>query len=200
MARRTWGGRRKGAGRKPKGKRAGVRHALRPDMSGREPAHVTIKVSKHVWNLRSKRSMRVVDRAFFVCKDRFGVRITHFSVQGNHIHIIAEAPDRQSLSRAIQGLSVRLARGLNRMMGRTGKVFADRFHVHVLRTISEVRNAVRYVMQNARIHAKRLGLEFLEPRDRFAAGPGTEIPPAGQRPLVVPPRTWLLRICPTPPS
>ncbi len=53
---------------------------------------------------------------------------------GEHLHFIVEADDNRALSEGMQGLSVRLAKGLNRLMGRHGKVFADRFHAHVLRT------------------------------------------------------------------
>jgi hypothetical protein len=41
---------------------------------------------------------------------------------------VVEASNRRALARAIQGLSIRVAKGLNRMMGRTGRVFDDRYH------------------------------------------------------------------------
>jgi hypothetical protein len=43
------------------------------------------------------------------------------------------------------------------MMGRSGSVFADRYHAHVLRTPAEVRNAVRYAVGNFGSHASRRG-------------------------------------------
>jgi hypothetical protein len=52
---------------------------------------------------------------------------------------------------------IRIARGLNAMMGRTGPVFEDRYHAHVLRTPAEVRNALRYVLGNYSSHAARRG-------------------------------------------
>ncbi|MCX5745737.1 MAG: hypothetical protein NT062_24950, partial [Proteobacteria bacterium] len=64
---------------------------------------------------------------------------------------------RSALARACKGLSVRLAKGLNRMMKRTGKVVADRYHAHVLRTPTEVRHALRYIRDNARQHAAARG-------------------------------------------
>src|SRR5437867_3599150 len=101
---RTWGGKRKGAGRKPKGEKAGVSHLRRAVLPQRFPVHVTWRMRKHVWNLRTKRCFRVLERAFWAGSDRFGFRLIHFSVQGNHIHLIGEAADRRALARGMQGL------------------------------------------------------------------------------------------------
>jgi len=68
-----------------------------------------------------------------------------------------EADGNRALSEGMQGLTVRLAKGLNRLMGSRGKVFADRYHAHVLRTPTEVRNALAYVLQNHRSHMVRIG-------------------------------------------
>lgn len=60
-----------------------------------------------------------------------------------------------SLARGVQGLSVRIARALNRAWGRRGRVFADRYHSRALHTPREVRNALAYVLNNAHKHAAR---------------------------------------------
>ena len=83
------------------------------------PLHVTLRMAPHVYNLRSRRSFRVISAALRLGGDRFDVRVVEFSVQGNHIHLVVEAPNRRALARAIQGLSIRVARGLNRRLGRT---------------------------------------------------------------------------------
>src|SRR5690606_2149675 len=54
------GGKRKGAGRKPKGPRAGVPHERREDFPSSAPIHVTVTVCKGVPNLRSRKAVRVV--------------------------------------------------------------------------------------------------------------------------------------------
>src|SRR5258708_36052545 len=153
----TWGGKRKGAGAKPAGARAGVSHCGRPALSSHHPAHITLRVLPHVWNLRSRRAFRAIGRVFVSCKERDGFRLVHFSVQGNHLHLIVEARDAQRLSRGMQGLATWIARRLNQMIGRSGKVFADRFHAHALRTPLEVARAVGYVLGNFVVHALRRG-------------------------------------------
>jgi len=133
-----------------------------------------------------RQCFQAIARAFARGCDRGEFRLVHFSVQGNHLHLIVEAPDEVRLSRGLQGLGVRIARGLNRVMGRTGKVFADRYHEHVLRTGAEVANAVAYVVGNFARHLLRRGQRVragaIDPCSSAAATSG----------LVASPRTWLL--------
>ncbi len=52
---------------------------------------------------------------------------------------------------------IRIARGINKKLGRQGAVFAERYHVRVLGTPREVRNVLRYVYLNARHHDAQAG-------------------------------------------
>jgi putative transposase len=67
----------------------------------------------------------------------------------------------------MQGLTIRLAKRLNRLFERNGRVFADRFHARPLKTPLEVRRALAYVLNNYRRHADgagpRLPLAFRDP-------------------------------------
>jgi REP-associated tyrosine transposase len=184
---RTWGGKRQGAGRRPKiAGRPGVPHRPRPEWARRLPVHVTLRMAPEVYNLRSRRSFRAIELALRLGADRFDVRITSFSVQGNHMHLLVEAPSRLALARAVKGFSVRIARGLNKMMQRKGRVLGDRYHAHILRTPTEVKRAIVYVRDNARKHAAERG-EAYSPRyvDPYSSA---AVPAA-----VRPPQTWLLR-------
>ncbi len=147
-----WGGRRKGAGRKPKGRRALVSHKARPRFDKPSVVHLTFRVHDDVWNLRSQRCFRLVEPAFDEARGRYGVRIVEFAVLGNHLHLLAEADDSELLSRAMKGLLVRLARALNGLMGRKGALFADHHHSRLLRTPSEVAHAFAYVLDNSAHH------------------------------------------------
>src|SRR5205814_2269541 len=120
-----WGGARAGAGRKRKGARRNVPHRTRAGFS-RAALHVTVRLRREVWNLRTHRCFRALRYSFERGCARFGFRLIDFSVQGNHIHFIVEAPDQLALTRAMKGLEVRMARALNRVMRRRGPVFADR--------------------------------------------------------------------------
>jgi putative transposase len=151
---RTWGGARKRAGRPPTGERAGVAHLRRPSLSERHPNHVTLKLRPGIESLRQPALFRAVRTALAAGKDRFGFRLVHFSVQRDHLHLLAEAADRRALARGVQGLSIRVARAVNRQQQRTGRVFADRYHARALKTPRAVQFAMRYVLLNARKHER----------------------------------------------
>jgi putative transposase len=151
---RTWGGARARAGRRPNGARAGVSHLRRPSLSNQYPLHVTLRVQPGVPCLREGAVYAVVRAALNAGKSNFGFSLAHFSVQRDHLHLIAEVSDRRALSRGVQGLSIRIARAVNRQLGRTGRLFADRYHARALKTPREVKWALRYVLLNARKHAR----------------------------------------------
>jgi REP element-mobilizing transposase RayT len=147
--------------------------------------------------LRSKDAYAALQAAFAAGCNRFGFRLTQYSVQRDHIHMICEAKDRRALTRGMQGLLIRVAKALNRLWGRSGSVFGDRYHDKVLRTPKQVRSALAYVLNNARRHGMRLA----QGMDLFASGAWFD----GWRenfrirgiPEVCPVafgRTWLLRV------
>jgi len=185
---RTWGGARRGAGRKRLCPRANVPH--RPRQGFRKgTVHVTVRLRREVWNLRTYRCFRALKCAFARGCERFGFRLIEFSVQGNHIHMIVEAPDPVALGRAMKGLEVRMARALNKVMSRKGPVFADRYHAHVLKSPREAWHALRYVLDNWIIHAKRDN----RPAPRGVDPYCSEWPDDGF-PLVARAQWWMLRV------
>jgi len=119
-----------------------VSHRARPRFDKPTPVLVTLRVDWHVWNLRSRRCFRAIAACFERSLGRFGLRLIEFSVLGNHLHLIVEADDTESLSRGMQGLSVRVAKALNRVMGSRGRVFADHYHARLLGTPTELVNAI----------------------------------------------------------
>jgi REP element-mobilizing transposase RayT len=190
-----WGGKRKGAGRP---RTIGVvPRVKRPEFPRRFPIHVTLKLRDDVGNLRNNKIFAQIQRAFFYGHDRFGMQMVEFSVQANHIHIIVEAEDRECLWRGMQGLCVRIARAVNKRVGRKGRVFADRYHAHVLRTVAEVRNAVNYVHSNFRKH--RAGTVF----DPYSSTCGEAVWFMHEYDwgalVISAPRTWLLKQATAPP-
>jgi REP element-mobilizing transposase RayT len=150
---RRWGGRREGAGRKPKGAKAGMAHVQRAHFGTPLPAHVTLRVRPDVPSLRSVPIVHEIERTFARGCSRQGFRLVHYSLQGNHAHLVVEARDRDALGRGMKAIAARLARAVNRVARRRGPVLADRYHLRLLPTPKEVRNALRYVLLNARRHA-----------------------------------------------
>src|SRR5207253_1330187 len=117
--------------------------------------------------------------------------LVHFSVQGNHLHLVVEADDEKALARGMQGLGVRIAKALNRLMGRKGAVFADHYHARTLRSPTQVANALAYVLMNFLHHFPDEAARYAEdPRDRFSSAWRE----GGMDPPVVAARTWLLTV------
>jgi len=160
---RNWGGARRGAGR-PRSNPRKVAHAPRPLHEARHPLHVTLRVVRGCPNLRAKKSFGAIKQALAhanatsALREHF--RLTHYSVQTNHLHFIVEADDREALMRGMQGLEVSMAKRLNAALGRTGRVFVDRYYARALRTPREVRTALAYVLLNERHHVAQRGMRL----------------------------------------
>ena len=200
------GGRREGAGRKPTGDKAGVGHARRPAQSPHRPLHITLRLVPGLPRLRRREGYRMARRALGLANRFPGARLCHLSIQGNHLHLIVEVDDRAALTAAMRSFGITFAKGVNAGLGRQGRVLADRYHVVVLRTPSQTRAALEYVLGNWRRHGEDRGGP---PRrtDRFSSGPfftGWTVPaPAflwwkdlpwpddGPLPIRLP-RSWLL--------
>jgi REP element-mobilizing transposase RayT len=191
------GGSRPGAGRKPKGEKPGVSQAARERLSHRHPVHVTLRLREGLPSLRRPGLLHVLKTAFSRSNesvDEHGLRIVHFAIQSNHVHLLVEARDARSLSRSMQGLLVRIARNLNRAWRRKGTVFADRYHSRALRTPREVRNALVYVLQNSRKHGCHVAGVDPHTSGRELDGWRRQIDDDGEEhaSALRPPRTWLL--------
>ena len=135
-----------------------IRHRSREGFGRLVPAHVTISSGAR----RIRRfggAPRARGRAILRARLRtWGLPArAYYSLQGNHAHLVVEAdgPWNRASARGMKALGSRLARAVNRIFGRSGPVLAERYHVRLLRTPREVRNAIAYVLLNARRHAAR---------------------------------------------
>jgi len=192
------GGARPGAGRKRRA--TGLRHTphrSRTVHRAAHPVHVTLRTG-----LRSLRSQFVAPTVLGALRasNRPGFRIVHHSIQANHLHLIVEAASAQTLSSCMRGLAVRLARRINRLLFRRGRLWADRWHGVELTSPRQVRNALVYVLQNHAKHSpgRHVGVDPLSSAitfDGFApAQPRVaRAGPSSNAPSVVA-QTWLLRV------
>lgn len=172
----------KGAGRKRvlPGKPR-LAHRVRERIAGYLPVHVTWRIQDGLPSLRTKQLVGAAARAFAAAQERFGMRVTHWVIEGNHVHLIVE----RISAPAMKGLGVRFAKAINKHVRRTGRVIGDTYHAHALRTKSEVRHAVQYVLTN---HQKHTGRWHTDPHYIAFDAFGCEAWPDS----VVKPRSWLL--------
>ena len=189
------GGPRRGAGR-PRGKRPRVLHRRREPVPRGRPLHVTLRVRSGVPPLRRKTVVRELRRSFARGCERGSFRLVHYSLQRNHVHLIVEAAGKQALASGMKSIAARFARAVNRVFGRSGPVLDGRFHSVVLKTPTQVRNALRYVLLNARKHGSRV--PGIDPASSGRWFDGWRVAPSARDPIggvreVARPRAWLLR-------
>lgn len=193
------GGPRKGAGRK-RSSRPVIHHIRRERFARTKPALVTVRVLEGVRSLREKRLIAELKQTFAAACDRSGFRLIHYSIQNDHVHLIVEADDQRALGRGMNAVSARIARAVNRIQQRQGRVLAGRYHARLLESPRQVRNALRYVLSNFRKHARQSGR--CQPQATFDDASsarhfegwtnGRRTPPRNVE--VAPAATWLLRV------
>ena len=155
------GGKRRGAGRK---NRSGLMsHGKRPPVDFKKPLHITLKLKRKMPNLRTREFHKQFRHAAKQAK-RLGFNLTHYSLQTDHVHLIAEARDNRSLETGMKSLAGRLGRRLRSLVGGQGSVWAGRFHLRVLKTPTEVKRVLQYVLLNRAKHAN-----LIEHLDEFSS-------------------------------
>jgi putative transposase len=191
-AAKTWGGARKGAGRKPRG-RPCMPHVTRPKVDPRFPVQVTIRATPGLPSLRSPRVFGALRRAIARASlDRF--RVIHFSIQQDHGHFIVEGDDARRARGGVHGLAIRLALAVNRALGRKGRVVGDRYHARPLTTPRQIRTSMVYVLLNFRKHLRAPA--GIDPRSSGPHFSGWQVTPAATdiAPATADPDTWMARV------
>ena len=124
-AKTRWGGARSGSGRKRRDR--GVSHATREQITKHDPVLVTWKRKRSLRGFRQANEAHVIVEAIKLSR-KADFRIAHFSIQRDHLHFILEADSREVFANGMRGFGCRLAKALNKLWRRSGKVFAGRFH------------------------------------------------------------------------
>jgi putative transposase len=150
--------------------------------------HVTLRVRADVPSLRAPNAFAAV-RTALAAASRSGFRLVQFSVQADHLHLLVEGADTRALA---LGLTIRVARAVNRALGRTGSVWNDRYHARALSTPREVRHGLVYVLMNFRKHLRHQprGLDRCSSAVWFDGFRDSHQPPDGDCPVSAS-RTWL---------
>lgn len=133
-------------------RRGFVKHVARPAHVKRHPVHVTMRRVRLAPSFRSELVYAAIYAEIVGAKSR-NVRIVHHSIQDDHLHLMVEGEDSADLSKQMCRLFSRIAMAVNRVARRHGPLFRDRHHRHALRTPTETRNALVYILFNIRKHA-----------------------------------------------
>jgi REP element-mobilizing transposase RayT len=171
-----------------------VWHRERAEFPESHPGLVTIRVRSDVPSLRTARFVTEIERSFREVLKRRDFRVTHYSLQHDHVHLLVEAENAAALSCGIKSVAARIARAVNRVFARRGAALDGRYHHRALGTPREVRAALAYVLLNAHEHAGGPGIR-IDPASSGRWFEGWNESPAtpADRPAVAGARTWLLR-------
>jgi hypothetical protein len=116
---------------------------VREKVNQKMPLHINFSYKTQI---RNKDTLMLLKRAILNARLK-GLKIIHYSMQTNHIHIIVEAMDNKILTTGMRSLTVTFAKGLKKE-----KIQVKRYHLHILRTLREAKNAIRYVLFNQQKH------------------------------------------------
>ncbi len=145
----THGGRRPYSGRK-RLHSTGVSHSSREQVRTHTPLHVNFKYKITVKN---KEGLKALHKAIKNSRSH-GLKIIHYSLQHNHVHLIIQAANNKLLTKGMRSLTITLAKKLDQ-----GRIQIQRYHLHVLRSTREIKNAIHYVLFNERKHTGRMTLD-----------------------------------------
>jgi hypothetical protein len=91
--------------------------------------------------MRSSRALELLrEQSELVSGDEF--RVLFVGAQLDRVHVIVEAESNEAMTHGMSALTIRIARGFNKLTGRSGQVWDDRYRVAPLRTVKELREAL----------------------------------------------------------
>jgi REP element-mobilizing transposase RayT len=199
----TWGGARRGAGRKKTRGRRPPEHGARPTVSRHHPQHIVLRTLPNVPRLRTSNLYMAIRGAMEKILAKPDFRVVHMTIQHNHLHFIVEAENKDALSHGMRAVAITCARAINKALGRHGQVFAHRYYAAAITSPKQMRHVLCYVLNNWRRHNEderswrahealvdpySSALDFSGWKERFS------IPPEYPRLPVARPQTWLLNV------
>jgi REP element-mobilizing transposase RayT len=144
----------KGAGRKAIHD-IGIRHVKRAPILRAMPLHLTIKLKKA--QIQNKEILKALKHAILRARLK-GLKIIHFSLEHNHVHLYVECENNDILTKGMIAFGVSLAKKTNKFFKSKGQVYKTRFHLRILRSASEVKNVINYILKNGIKHKRAISV------------------------------------------
>ncbi len=141
---------RKGAGR-PALHDPGIRHTNRPHIKKPASLHLTIKVKKKKAEIKNKSVLKILKRAILNARKQ-GLRVIHFSLEYDHVHLLIEADNNLILGKGMQAFGVTLSKAINRLKKLKGGVYKHRYHFRQISSTRELKIVMNYIFTNGLKH------------------------------------------------
>ena len=129
----------------------GIRHTTRPLIKKPTPLHLTIKVRENKADIQNKIVLKSLHRA--IMRGRLkGLKIIHYTLEYNHVHILVEAKNNRVLHQGMQSFGITLSKAINRFKKAKGTVYKHRYHFRQISSLRDLRNVVKYILNNGVKH------------------------------------------------
>jgi REP element-mobilizing transposase RayT len=129
----------------------GIRHTKREEIRRETPLHLTIKLIRA--DVQNKTVLKALRHAILRARLQ-GLRIIHYSLEHDHIHLYAESDDNKILARAMKALGGSLIKKINKYFKVKGRCYKTRYHLRILRSATEVKNVINYILKNGIKHKR----------------------------------------------
>jgi hypothetical protein len=129
----------------------GIRHTKREAILGPRPLHLTIKLIRA--DIQNKAILKALRHAIFRARLQ-GLRVIHYSLEHDHIHLYAESSDNKILGKAMKALGGSLVKRINKHFLSKGRCYKTRYHLRILRSATEVKNVINYILKNGIKHRR----------------------------------------------
>ena len=140
----------KGAGRPPIHD-AGIRHTERPVITRPSSLHLTVKIKSIKADLKNKSILKILKRAILNARKQ-KLKIVHFSLEYDHLHLLVEASNNIELSKGMQSFGVTIAKAINRRCKLKGGVYKHRYDFRKITSSSELKKVLSYIFNNGVKH------------------------------------------------
>lgn len=129
----------------------GIRHRKRELILRPRPLHLTVKLNRA--DIQNKTILKILRHAIQRARWK-GLRVIHYSLEHDHVHLFAEGENNLILSKAMQGLGVSLSKRINSALKIKGQRYKTRYHLRVLKSATEVKNVINYILKNVIKHKR----------------------------------------------
>ncbi len=140
----------KGAGR-PALNDPGIRHTKRPLLKKPTSLHLTVKIKKNKAEIKNKSVLAILKRSILNAR-RQGLRVIHYSLEYDHVHLLIEADNNHILGKGMQAFGVTFSKAINRLKKLTGEVYKHRYHFRRISSSKELKNVMNYIFTNGVKH------------------------------------------------
>ena len=128
-----------------------LRHRKRAEIKRPSSMHLTIKVEKKKAGIKNKVILKVLKRAILKGRSS-GLRIIHFTLEYDHVHLLVESDCKVKLGRGMMRLGVTLAKGINKYKSEKGRVYKQRYHQRFIQSGRDLKNVMNYIFKNGLKH------------------------------------------------